>query len=157
MKSDGDLSIAMKVERDVAAPAERVWALITDLDRTAEVVGSTTALERLDDGSDFEVGTRWSETRVMFGRPSTEVMEVTALQAGHAYTVESEASGAHYTSVMTVEPKGDRSVITMSFEGEATSVITRIVSVLGKLFEGRMRKTLQQDLDDIATEAERDA
>ena len=64
----------MKVDREVAAPAEVVWAICTDLDRTAEVISAITALERTDGGTGFGVGTAWQETRVMFGRGATETM-----------------------------------------------------------------------------------
>ena len=150
-----EASIAMKVERDVAAPAERVWELITDLDRAAEVVSAIKALERLDDGSEFGVGTRWTETRKMFGRSSTEEMKVTSIDAGRSYTVETDATGAHYTSVMAVEPKGEGSIISMSLEGEATNAVWKIAAVFGKLFEGSTRKALLRDLDEIAAEAEK--
>ena len=54
----------MTVERDVSAPAETVWAIVTDLDRTAEVISAITALERTDGGSGFGVGSAWRETLV---------------------------------------------------------------------------------------------
>ena len=145
---------SMTVEREVAATPEKVWAIITDLDRSAEVISGITSLERLDDGSDFSVGTTWSETRVMFRKESTETMAVTAVDEGHSYTVEADANGAHYTAVMTVEPKGEGSRLSMTFGAEATSTAAKVMSIFGKLFEGSTRKMLAQDLDDIAAAAE---
>jgi hypothetical protein len=75
------------VERDVAATAEKVWAIVTDLERTKDVISAITALERTDEGSGFGVGTAWQETRVMFGREATESMAVTEIDAGRSYVV----------------------------------------------------------------------
>jgi carbon monoxide dehydrogenase subunit G len=142
------------IERDVAAPPQRVWAIVTDLARTAEVIAAITTLERTDGGSEFEVGTAWRETRVMFGREATETMAVTAIDEGRSYTVESISRGVHYTSIMKVEAKGEGSHLAWEFGAEATSLSGKLMSVFGKLFEGTTRKALRQDLDDIAAAAE---
>ena len=144
------------MERDVAAPPQKVWAIVTDLSRTAEVISAITALERTDASSDFEVGTAWRETRVMFGRESTESMAVTAIDEGRSYTVESISRGVHYTSIMKVEVKGEGTHLAWEFGAQTTSLNGKLMSVFGKLFEGTTRKALLQDLDDIAAAAEAD-
>jgi carbon monoxide dehydrogenase subunit G len=148
---------SMKVERDVAASPERVWSIISDLDRSAKVISAIESIERLDGGSGFGVGTKWRETRIMFGREATETMEVSAVDEGRSYTVESPSRGVHYPTIMAVEPAGDGSRLSMTFEGEATSVGGRLMAVFGRLMEGSTRKALAQDLDDIAAAAEKDA
>ncbi len=147
----------MKVDRDVAAPAETVWAIVTDLDRTVEVISAIKDLERTDGGSGFGVGTAWKETREMFGRQSTESMEVTGIEEGRSYVVESESRGVRYKSIMFVEPKGEGSRLAWEFGGEPQTTSARIMSAVGKLFEGSTRKALMADLDDIAAAAEADA
>jgi len=144
------------MERDVAAPPQKVWAIVTDLSTTAEVITAITALERTDGGSDFEVGTAWRETRVMFGRESTESMAVTAIDEGRSYTVESISRGVHYTSIMKVVATGEGSHLAWEFRAEATTLSGKLMSVFGKLFESTTRKALLQDLDDIAAAAEAD-
>jgi len=144
----------MTVGREVAASPQTVWRIVTDLDGTANVISAITALERTDDGSGFGVGTSWRETRVMFGRESTESMEVTAVDEGRSYTVESLSRGVLYTSVMKVEPRGDGSYLAWEFGAEAQSTSAKLMSIIGKLFEGTTRKALAQDLDDIAATAE---
>ena len=145
---------SMKVERDVTASPERVWSIISDLDRSAEVISAITALERTDGGSGFGVGTAWRETRVMFGREATESMAVTEVDDGRSYTVESVSRGVRYRSVMRVEPKGEGSRLSWEFGAEAGSISARFMSLIGKLLEGSTRKALMADLDDIAAAAE---
>ena len=142
------------VGREVAASPETVWRIVTDLDGTANVITAITALERTDDGSGFGVGTSWRETRVMFGRQGTESMEVTAVDEGRSYTVESLSRGVLYTSVMAVEPRVDGSYLSWEFGAEARSTSAKLMTMLGKLFEGSTRKALARDLDDIAAAAE---
>ena len=144
----------MTVQRDVAAPAEKVWAICTDLERVTEVVSAITALERTDGGSGFGVGTAWKETRVMFGRESTESMAVTEVDEGRSYVVESLSRGVLYRTVMRVEPKGDGCTLSWEFGAEAQSMSAKLMSIVGKLFEGSTKKALLADLDDIAAAAE---
>jgi carbon monoxide dehydrogenase subunit G len=144
----------MTVERDVAAPPAKVWALVTDLDRMTEVVHAITALERTDDGAGFGVGTAWKETRVMFGREATESMAVTGIDEGRSYTVESLSRGVLYRSVMRVEPQGETCRVSWEFGAEAQSTGAKLMSLVGKLFEGSTKKALRADLDDIAAAAE---
>lgn len=142
------------VERDIAAPVDKVWSIVTDLDRTKDVISSITALERTGESTGFGVGTGWQETRVMFGRETTEAMAVTEIDEGRSYTVESLSRGVLYRSVMRVEPKGQGCHLAWDFGAEAQTTVARLMSFVGKFFEGSMKKAMRQDLDDIAAAAE---
>ena len=144
------------VARDVAASAETVWGVLTDLDRAEETISGIDKLERLDDGTGFGVGTRWRETRTMFGRTATEDMEVTQIEPGRSYVTEAESHGARYRSEMTVEPVDDAaSRLTMTFGAESQGTIAKIMAfTMGRLIERSTRKAIDGDLADIATAAE---
>ncbi|WP_041563478.1 SRPBCC family protein [Nocardia brasiliensis] len=142
------------VTREVAATPDRVWAVITDLERTAAVIRGITRLERLDNGAGFTVGTTWRETRVMFGKEATETLSVTALVPGQSYTTEADSHGTHYRSIVTLTAKGQNTLLAMGFEGKPHGKVTRTAAFIGRLFEGPTRRMLQRDLDDIAKAAE---
>ena len=146
------------IERSVTAPADRVWAILTDLDRSPETLSGVDAVERLDGGTGFEVGTRWRETRTMFGKQATEEMTVTALDPGRSYAVEAGGRGVRYQSELGVEPAGDeRSRLWMTFGAEPQGLVGRIMAAtIGRLFEGATRRMIERDLDDIAAAAERE-
>ncbi len=149
----------INVSREVDARADAVWRIVTDIENSAEVVSAISQIERLDDNEGFGLGTRWRETRTMFGKEATEEMAVTAVDPGRSYTIEADGRGAHYVSVVTVEPIGEkRSNLSMSFAGEPQGIGSKLLAAtVGKLFEGATRKALQSDLDDIARAAEQGA
>lgn len=142
--------------REVAASAERVWEVVTDIERSPEVLTAVEQVERLDDLPGFGVGTRWRETRTMFGRQATEEMQVTAAEPPRAYTVVAASGSTTYTSTVTVEALGpERCVLRMSFTGTSGSVVGRVLTAtVGRFFAGATRRGLEQDLDDIASHAE---
>ncbi len=148
----------LRVDRDIEAPSSVVWHVITDLDRTAEVLSGVVWIERVDEGHGFEVGTRWRETRTMFGREATEEMEVIAVAPGSSYTVVSESGKTRYTSVLTVEPVSDtRTRLSMSFGAHPSGPVATVLgATIGRLFRGATRRVLEQDLADIARVAEGD-
>ena len=132
-----------------------MWGVITDLEHTSETIQAIKHIERLDDGDGFSIGTKWRETREMFGKDATEILEVTAIDPGHSYTVEADSRGARYRSVMAVEPAGSGSTISMTFAAEPKGAFSKVMaSTIGKMFEGGTRKALAQDLADIAKVAE---
>ena len=146
----------MQASHPTNAAPEKVWAVLTDLAGSPDTISGILSVERLDDATGFDIGTKWKETRVMFGREATEVMEVTSVEPGRSYTVESDGKGAKYISTMAVEPAGEGgSTISMSFAGEPTGFVSRIMSAtIGRLAAGAMRKMIEQDLKDIAVAAE---
>jgi hypothetical protein len=146
----------MKVTQECSASPAAVWAVLTDLSRFADVA-DIVALQRLDDGTEFGVGTRWRETRRMFGKDATEEMWVTDITPGVSYTVAAESRGTAYRSVLTVVATDSGSLLTLEFDGTGTNVITRALgATVGKLFEGATRSALQSDLVAVASAAESD-
>lgn len=144
------------VDREIAASRQRTWGVITDLEKFAEVLSGVEHVERLDGGVGFGAGTRWSETRTVFGKEATEEMEVTSVEPGHGYTTVSENGGTTYTSTMRIEPLADdRCRLSMSFSATSAGPVGRLLAAtIGRAFLGATRRMLQRDLEDIAAEAE---
>lgn len=149
----------IEIHQDVRAPAEVVWAIITDLEHCPAVISGIESVHILDGPADFGVGTRWRETRVMFGRSASEEMTVTAVDPGRSYTTQAQHGKAQYTSVMSVEAKGEAAcVLSMRFEARVSGVLNKTLGVLvGKIMQSSTRKLMAQDLADIAAAAEQRA
>ncbi|WP_225755411.1 SRPBCC family protein [Actinotalea sp. Marseille-Q4924] len=145
----------IEVARHVAAPPERVWALATDLAGAPRVLSGVERVEVLTPGP-FGVGTRWRETRTMFGREATEEMAVTAVEPQRSYTVEADGSGAHYVSTFTFAPSaGGGTDVVLTFGARPTTRVARVLSALtGPLAQRSVAKALRGDLEDLARAAE---
>ncbi len=144
------------VSRDVGASADAVWNIITDLDKFEATISAIEKVERLDDGTSFDVGTAWRETRTLFRRTATEDMRVTEMVPGRSYVTIAESHGAVYRSEMAVgAADGDGSRVSMTFGAETHGKLAKILSAtVGRLFERATRKAFQADLADIAAAAE---
>jgi carbon monoxide dehydrogenase subunit G len=146
----------LKVSRVVAAPPDVLWKIMTDLSASEDTIAAIQSIEILTEGQEFGVGTKWRETRTMFGKQATEVMWVTHIDPGRSYTVRAESHGAIYTTVMAVEARGDASSeLSMDFDAKPTGTTARIASAtIGRLFANATKKAVARDLDDIAAAAE---
>lgn len=145
----------ISVSREVNAPASTVWTIITDLEESVNTISSIEKVEILA-GEEFGIGTRWRETRTMFGRQATEVMEVTDITGGESYVVIARPESANYRTVMSILPTGETAcVLSMEFGANPKGTMTRFMgATMGKMFSGATRKALAADLDDIAAAAE---
>ena len=146
----------ISVSREIAAPADVLWTIMTDLSSFEETISAIESVEILSEGTEFEIGTKWRETRTMFGKQATEVMWVTEIDAGRRYVVNAESHGSKYTTEMSVTPMGDSSCeVTMDFGAEAIGTMAKIMTAtIGRFFENATKKAFAQDLDDVATAAE---
>ncbi|KHL12102.1 carbon monoxide dehydrogenase subunit G [Mumia flava] len=146
----------LSLSQDVAAPPERVWEVLTDLPGTAAVLTGVTRIEVLTDGP-YAVGTRWRETRRVFGREETQEMWVGAVDPPRSTVVRARAGGIDYDTTFTLEPSGAGTALTMEFRGEDTSTsrLKRLVETLtAPLGRSVTRKIMRRDLEDIAAAAE---
>ncbi|MGX1811762.1 SRPBCC family protein [Nocardia sp. NPDC055321] len=146
----------ISVARTINAPVERVWAVLTDLDSAADTLTGVRKVERLA-GEGYQVGTRWRETRAMFGKEATEDMEVAELSAPNRTVVVANSRGVDYRTEITVEPRGAGSELTFVFSGETQSP-SRLRALLERLTmplaASMTKKMIAADLADIARVAE---
>jgi len=143
----------VSVTKRVEAPVGDVFAAFTDLENAAENVQGIVAMEILTDGP-IGIGTRFRETRVMFGKKATEVMEIVAFDPGKAYRVKANSCGNEYLSEFRFEPKDGGTEVTMSFNAKPITFMAKLMSPLGKLLVGTMTKCIEQDMTDMKGYAE---
>jgi uncharacterized protein YndB with AHSA1/START domain len=148
---------AIIVERRVEAPPERVFEVFTDLGRAAEVMRGVDRIEVLTPGP-VGRGTRWRETRTMFGREAVEEMWIGEFEPPHRYVVDAESHGARYRTEFTFQPAPDGlvTVVRMSFGAEPQTFVARVLGALmAGVMSGSIRKALGQDMDDLKAACER--
>ncbi|MGV9451142.1 SRPBCC family protein [Streptomyces sp. NPDC003635] len=149
-------SKSVTVERRIAAAQGSVWAALTDLRGMERVLSGVSKVEVLSDGP-FGVGTRWRETRRMFGKDATEEMWVTVCEVPERYVVEAESHGSRYVSEWELRADGPiTTTVRMTFT--ATTAGGRVMGVLAKVLGGlgarAVSKAIAKDLDDVAAAVE---
>ncbi len=151
----------MSTTVDIAAPVEVVWDIITDLDGSQDVISGILGIERLGGPDGYAVGTRWRETRKMFGKEATEDMEVATVEPMSATTITASSHGSDYLSGFTLESSAAGTTLTMDFTGmmnaEASGSSKLMARLMGPLGASATRKAMQTDLEEIKAEAERRA
>lgn len=141
------------VSTHITAPREIVFAVLSDLAHTAENVSAIECVEILTAGP-VGVGTRYRETRKMFGKTATEEFEITAFDPPHGYTVECDSCGAHYKTLHTLTPDVWGTTVEILFDCQATSLVAKLMSPLSLLMLGPMKKCIATHLADIKRVAE---
>ena len=103
------------LERLVQARVERVWEVLTDVAHADQTLSGVEQVELITEGP-YRVGTRWRETRRMFGKEATEQMQVTVAEAPTCTVIEADSSGVHYVTEFTLTPSSaDATRLEMSF------------------------------------------
>ena len=140
----------------INAPADKVWAVISDIPGSAATLSGIEAVQMLSDGP-YGEGTRWKETRKMMGRSETVEMWVAQADPPRSTTVKALQGGADYTTRFTLADRDGGTDLTLTFGAELANP-TRwsklTMAVFGKLGMNMTRKALAKDLADIAAKAE---
>jgi hypothetical protein len=144
------------VERLIAAPREIVFAVAIDIPRWPEVISSIDRIELLTPGP-IVIGSRFRETRRMFGREATEEMRISALTPPEHFVLTAENHGTRYRAEHILTRAQDATRLTLVFSGEPVSVFARLLSPLGQLMLGHVKKQLEADVGDLKRAAERRA
>jgi uncharacterized membrane protein len=147
--AERDRMAAVKFNVRIGAPREDVFAVFADLPRAPERVKGIVRLEMLTDGP-VQKGTRFKETRVMFGKEATETMEVTEFDPPRSYTVGAHSCGMHYVARNDFRTDGDATVVELTFGATPTTFVAKIMAaVMSKMMAGACRKAVEQDFADL--------
>lgn len=138
------------VDIEIAKSREHVWETITDIANGATMISGIIDLEILHQPEDGLVGLKWKETRLMFGKEASETMWITDAVENQYYRTRAESHGSIYSSELSLSEVGSNTLLTMSFSGEAQSMLVKMVSVcMSFLIKRSMEKMLYKDLEDI--------
>lgn len=146
----------LRAERLVHAPAEAVWSALTDLAAAPDILRGVSRVEVLE-GPDYEVGTRWRETRRIFGKEESQTMEVASCDRPRGTTVVSRSAGLEYRKVYGLEPTEAGTLLTVCFGASHPdpTLLRRLTATLfGHVGAAVTTRLLHQDLADVAARAE---
>lgn len=139
---------SVTVSRTIQASAEEVFDASTDIHSWAEVVPAITQIEPLTEGP-VGVGTRFRETRVMWGREATEEMEFLEFERPGRYVLGAESHGCRYRTTFTLTPDGSGTKLEMNFDGEPLTFGAKVMTFLMKPMMKKMGDMCAKDLEAI--------
>ena len=152
-----------ELTQDVAAPPEVVWDVLTDVDGGPRFLSSLKAVRWLSEPG-YEVGSRWVETRLHRGREMEMELSVEAAERPERVTVVSPMYGMRHEADITVTPLeggAGGSRIRQAFtvtpgpgQGRLKAAVLTTLMMIGTK---QAKAMMEQDLADIAVEAERRA
>ncbi|MFG0318741.1 MAG: SRPBCC family protein [Planctomycetota bacterium JB042] len=147
----------MTMSRRIAAPRPAVFAACTDFPNAAERVEGITNVKMLTDGP-VGKGTRFEETRTMFGKDATETLEVSAFDPDRSVTVSCFSCGVEYDSTFTFSDDGGGTRVDLEIVTTPKTIGAKIFSpIMGAMMGKMMKKCIEQDLDDLQKHCETDA
>ena len=137
----------------IAAPIDKVFTAAADFANAADVIDGIKKVEMLTDGP-VGVGTRFRETRVMYGREASEEMEVTEFEPNERYALGCVSHGCLYRTVFRFAPTDEGTDVDMEFAATPQTLIAKIMSILTRPAMKGIAKIVEQDLADIKRAAE---
>lgn len=148
------MAMEFEVRRRVAAPPETVFATAVDFAGAAGKIRAITRMEMLTEGP-VRVGTRFRETRNMFGKEATEEMMVTELEPPRRYVLGAESHGSRYRTELRFDPVQGGTEMVMSFSATPLTLMAKIFGILMKPMLKKLAATCGRDLDDLRESIER--
>lgn len=145
--------MALNCSVRIRGSQQEVFDVISDLTNAPDRIKAINKVEMLTEGPTAK-GTRWRETRTMFGKECTEEMEITEFDAPSGYRVGADNCGCHYDTRFSVRPDGDDTIVEMSFRAIPTSLKGRLLMPMNLLMQGTMKKMINQDLMDLKAHIE---
>lgn len=142
------------VARHVEATPQRVFGVFTDFANAAQHIRGIEKLELLTSGP-IGKGTRFRETRKMFGRSHSEELEVIEFEPGSSYTIGCDSCGARYRTKISISPEARGSFVRMHTRIEPLTLFAKVMGVLMAPMQKTMKKAIEQDLDDLRAVAEK--
>ncbi|MGH7674344.1 MAG: SRPBCC family protein [Gemmatimonadales bacterium] len=142
------MALQFTIQEEFAAPPARVFAATTDFDAMRNWMPGFVGVDKLTAGP-FSKGTKFRETRKMFGREATEHFEVTGYEAGKQVeffvdgTKGSSRRGEYrFRYAFTPSAKGT----TVTINGEISGM-GKVGELIGRLLMGPvMKKAVGKDL-----------
>ncbi|MFG0275012.1 MAG: SRPBCC family protein [Phycisphaerales bacterium] len=137
----------------IDAPRERVFEMSSDIGAAPDRISGIKKVEILTDGP-IGKGTRFRETREMFGKEHTETLEFVAFDPPRSFGIDCESSGVLFVSRFTFESDGAGTRVTLDMRSKSLTMKARLMAPMMLLCRGAVKKAMRQDLAGIKRAAE---
>jgi 2-aminobenzoate-CoA ligase len=138
----------------VQAAPERTFQTFADFANTAHHISGIISTEVLTEGP-IGIGSRFRETRRMFGREASEEMEVTIFDPPKSYSLRAFSHGTEYRTRFEFTPENGATMVKMIFEARPQSFMAKFMALfMGGLAKRTVINMIRQDLLDGKAAAE---
>jgi uncharacterized protein YndB with AHSA1/START domain len=141
------MPIKLQITETIAAPPERVYEALTDLDDAKRWMKGLKSIEKLTQGP-FGPGTKWRETRKFMGHQASEVFEVIAAEPSQRLEIFCDGKSGtskrgHYRFTYVLKPDGEGTRLELLGE---ISQVGWFGELLGRLFAGLYKSAIARDI-----------
>jgi hypothetical protein len=142
--------VQFDVRRIVGAPPVAVFSVVSDIRTWPLFIQAVAGIEMLTRGR-LRVGTRFRAQRVMFGRETTEVLEVAELERPLRLRLASDSPDLYYERDYVIDALEVGSRLTLIFRTRPTSLAGKgVLPFKAPFLEITLRDELERDLNDLA-------
>jgi uncharacterized protein YndB with AHSA1/START domain len=145
----------IKLTIQVNSSIEKVFQVFTDLEQLTQYIPTIKSVELLKGKAIMQIGTRWRETRKLFGQVATEEMEVKQLVRNKLCEIVADSHGTRYRTVYQFVGNAEGTLVELEFEAVPYGRAAKVFAWLGFLFKKATAKALQQDLQYLKLAAEK--
>lgn len=133
----------------VEAPPDAAFSTAIDISNWPRFISGVQSVELLTPGP-VAAGTRFRETRSMFGRQASEDMTLAQIEPPRRFLLTAFNHGTAYRAEHLFAPEAAGTRTTLVFEGQTATLLARLFTPLGTL-----KRQLELDLADLKREAQR--
>jgi hypothetical protein len=137
----------------MSASPERCFELCSDFANAPARIPAIVRVEVLTPGP-VGLGTKFKETRLMMKRETTETFEVTAFEPSKRFEMRAFSCGVDFGCEFHFEPIPEGTNVTVTMTSAPKSFFAKLMSPLGFLMMGTMKKCIDDDLACIKAAAE---
>lgn len=139
---------SVSISKHIQASPARTFAVFSDFTNTPTLIRGIKKLELLTPGP-VRKGTRFKETRAMYGRECTEEMEIVEFVPEKSYAFACETCGAYFHTRFAFTPEGGGTRVDLRLEAQARSFFAKLMSPLVGFMQKQCLKACEQDFEDL--------
>jgi carbon monoxide dehydrogenase subunit G len=133
------------VTEQVHAPPGATFAVFTDFANCAGRIPGILKIEVLTPGP-VKRGTKFQETRKMFGKQATETMEVTAYEPPRRYVLSAVSGGVAFDSEFRFLSEKGGTQVDFTMTTKAQTLFAKLMAPIGWLMRRSLLKCLKRDV-----------
>ena len=138
------------VIRSIQAPIDKVFRTVADIREFSQVVPHIVNVEFLSE-TQYGLGTRFRETRVMKGREAATDLEVTEFVEDERVRLVADSHGTIWDTVFSVQKDGEAVTLTMVMDARPYKLLQKIMV---PLIRGMVQKEIEKDMDFVKQHCE---